>query len=463
MPSLIYPMAKYALRKAAPYMVAAGKAYVSRKALDLVTRTPTKRKGSPMKNRSPQKRFKQSSLAKYMADKRGNKYISTGSAKSYRTYQTTGGYRGRFRKASRRGTKSTYDIYNKYGVVDINEIYGSVSDQTCVYIVNEVINTKDAIYYMIAAMLRKLIEKAGGRVTGNTSAVFSTTSGATSAANYIIRLQTQNSATGVASTTDYTFTTATQFQSIVEAFRSYFESYCAGYGKADNSNTIEPVRFILINGSTPSTESVQSEMYFNETFVDIKGKSEIKVQNRTLATGGSGDAENVNNNPIQGRSYIFKGVPKPKANAFIQAGTNGALYAFERLDYPNAVSTFGATASAALDQNMREPPAASLFWNCKKSAKVRLEPGMIKSFYESDYMSGNVLALLKKMRLQTTADGGLTNYSVMKIQMIAFEDVINANAEELISVQYEIERTIGVKCREKQQKYYKTELHIEAK
>lgn len=452
-------MAKYALSKVTPYAVAAGKAYASKKITDYVKKaiSPNKRKNVD-RVISNKRRM---TLGKYMAQKRSNA-IPTYLAKSQRRYVTTGGYRGAI-KASRRGIRSTWDVYNKYGVVDINEIYGSVSDQTCVYIVNEVINTRDAIYYMIGAMLRKLIEMAGGRVTGNTSTVFSTTSGSASSTNYIIRLQTQNSTTGATQTIDYSLIATTQFQSIVEAFRSSFESYCAGYGKADNDNCIEPVRFILINGSTPTTESVQAEMYFNETFIDIKGKSEMKVQNRTLATGGSADAENINNNPLQGRSYVFRGVPKPKANAFIQGGTNGALYAFERLDYPNAVSTFGATSTAALDQNMREPPLPSLFWNVKKSSKVRLEPGAIKSFYESDYLSGNVLSLLKKMRLQTNASGAYINYSAMKLQMIAFEDVINANAEELISIQYEIERTIGVKCYVKQKKYYKTEVHIEAK
>jgi len=459
MPSIAYPMAKYLLKKATPYVVAAGKNYVAKK----IWQKATKEAKRTFRKKSAAKPRKQRSLAEYMdVVPPTPRYLGVGSAKSNRKYATTGGYQGRI-KASRRGTKSTWDIYNKYGVVDINEIYGSVSDQTCVYIVNEVINTRDAIYYMIGAMLRKLIEMAGGRVTGNTSTVFSTTSGSTSSVNYIIRLQTQNSTTGATQTIDYSLIATTQFQSIVEAFRPAFESYCAGYGKADNDNCIEPVRFILINGSTPTTESVQAEMYFNETFIDIKGKSEMKVQNRTLATGGSADAENINNNPLQGRSYVFRGVPKPKANAFIQGGTNGALYAFERLDYPNAVSTFGATATAALDQNMREPPLPSLFWNVKKSSKVRLEPGAIKSFYESDYLSGNVLALLKKMRLQTNSTGAYINYSTMKLQMLAFEDVINANAEELISIQYEIERTIGVKCYVKQKKYYKTEVHIEAK
>lgn len=456
-------MAKYGLQKVAPYAVAAGKAYGSRKITEWVSGA-NKRKSEDKGLLSNKRKIvpkRRNTLAKYMALKRSNA-IPTYLAKSQRRYETTGGYRGRI-KASRKGTRSTWDVYNKYGVVDINEIYGSVSDQTCVYIVNEVINTRDAIYYMIGAMLRKLIEMAGGRVTGNTSTVFSTTSGSTSSTNYIIRLQTQNSTTGATQTIDYSLIATTQFQSIVEAFRASFESYCAGYGKADNDNCIEPVRFILINGSTPTTESVQAEMYFNETFIDIKGKSEMKVQNRTLATGGSADAENINNNPLQGRSYVFRGVPKPKANAFIQGGTNGALYAFERLDYPNAVSTFGATSTAALDQNMREPPLPSLFWNVKKSSKVRLEPGAIKSFYESDYLSGNVLALLKKMRLQTNSTGLYINYSAMKLQMLAFEDVINANAEELISIQYEIERTIGVKCYVKQKKYYKTEVHIEAK
>lgn len=381
------------------------------------------------------------------------------SSRGRRGYATTGHYQGKFKKVTRKGRSTGFDSYNVRGVVSTDEIIGSVTDQDCVYLANEVFNSRDLIYYLAAAMLRKLIEMGGGRVTGNNEACFSPLSGAAESANYHIRHVKVNAVTGSVTSNDYSFSATTEFQDIVEHFRNEFEQYCSGFGELANGNTDEPVRLILFHGNISEAQDIRAQMYFNETFVDCKGLCQMKVQNRTKATGGSEDAENINNNPLQGYSYLFQGVPKPKGNQFLVGGTNGSMFAFERMPYVKAVSSFGANV-AGLNVNMKEPPNPKLFWNCSKASRIRLEPGAIKSFYCGQTLSGNILKILKKIRLQLDATGGFSTYSYFKVQMIALEDVINANAAETISIQYEVERKIGVKCYTKQKKFYKTEYHL---
>jgi len=369
-------------------------------------------------------------------------------------WHTTGGYGGRV-KVRRRGVATQWDKFNKNGVVYVNEVIGNMSDPNSVYLMNEVVNCRDLIFYLCCAMLRKLLEKAGMRVTGFDDAVFSPNAGNVSSTGYLIRLVKINNLTGVQVTSDFTILAATTFGSLCANYRNEFEQYATGHGELSNANMDELYKFIVLFGNSES-QDMRAEMLFNETFMTFTGKSEMKVQNRTKATGGSEDAENVNNNPLTGKTYLFKGVPKPKANGYVVGGANGALYPFERLVYNEAIQKFGG-GTAGFDANMKEPPNPKLFWNCYKAGKIHLEPGQVKSFVISETHSGNVLKLLKKFRLQLDGSGIVTTYSAFKVQMIALEDLINVNAAENISVQFELERTLGVMCYTRQKKYYKSQ------
>lgn len=138
------------------------------------------------------------------------------------------------------------------------------------FLMNECFSSRDVIYYIAAAMIRRLIEMAGGRVTGNTEACFSPSTGSAESTQFTIRHVKQNAVTGAVTNSDYGFVAATEFQDIVEFFRNEFEQYCSGFGELNNQNTDEPVRLILFHGSIGEAQDIRAQMYFNETFVDIK-------------------------------------------------------------------------------------------------------------------------------------------------------------------------------------------------
>jgi len=379
--------------------------------------------------------------------------------KKSQLYETMGKYGGNFKKVTRRGARSGWDKYNREGVVSVNEISGNLTDVDCVYLMNESVNSRDAIYYILAAMCRKIIEMAGGRVTGLADAVFPFSAGDVSSTGYIIRYIKQNQLSGVAVVKDFAVLAASTFGDVVQFFRGDMEEYCSGFGRLNNQNMDEPLSLSVITG-VGGAQLTQSVILFNETFVEMKGLSEMKIQNRTKSSTGSEDAENVNNNPLQGKAYLFRGVPKPKGNVRAVGGTNDQAFAFERMQYPKGLTGFGGN-SLGLGVDFREPPNASQFWNCSKLSKVRLEPGQIKSFFTSGFKVGNVLKILKSIRLQLDAGGAWSTYSIFPVQMVGLEDVLNASAVEAISVQYEVEKTLGVKCFVKQKKYYRTDFHAQ--
>lgn len=363
----------------------------------------------------------------------------------------------------RRGVHNVFDSYNKLGCVQVRETTGSVTDKDSVYVMNEAINARDCIFNMIAAVFRKLFEKAGLRINGYNASVVSITSGDANVTPYTVNVVTQNNITGVSFANPYQILAADSFGTVVNAFVQLFEEYSAGYGRFNVGNSVEPYKVVFWQGASNATSPVVlSELLFNETFVSVFSRSELKVQNRSVATGGSTDAENIANTPLQGRVYEFRGVPKPKANGFDVGGTNPAVYPFERIHYPEGGGHFGGN-TGGMSTDMKEPPMPQFFWNCFKAGGIRLEPGEIKGFKVYAHKKGNFLKILKSIRLQMYQVGApYTNYSVFPVQMIGLEDVLNANSVESIAVQYEIQRTLGVKCWTRQKKYYRTQFITDA-
>lgn len=394
------------------------------------------------------------SAAKFAGAARRAMRIAKGKSTPY-NYRTSGRYQGKFKKVTRKGTFTKFDLYNKIGVVQNTETNGNESDANTVYIINEVLNSADVIKYIVGAILRRLIEKAGIRIEGSDKCPFG--NGAANQTEYKITLTKFDKRTDVLTDETFDVLAASTFDDCVDHFVNEFEQYSAGHGDFDNKNTIELHKFTLYFNAGTDKGIILSTMLMNETFIDIYGTSQMKVQNRTKAIGEGDpfDAENINNNPLQGWSYLFNGVPKAKGNS-VTLGGPGVYTNFERMRYPNGISSFGGS-DAGQGIHIKEPPVPRQFWNCRKASKIKIDPGVIKKFSASAFKRGNVLRVLKSIRLQCDVNGTYSTYSIFPVQMIALEDMINANAEEVISVQYEVERKLGIKCWSKQKKFYTTD------
>lgn len=373
------------------------------------------------------------------------------------TYQTTGGYGGRFPRPYRKSGRGLAK-YNRNGMVFVKELTGTVSDPDVVYVMNNAVNTYDVISAALSATLRTLLEKAGIRITGLGDDI-APANMQTSRGEMTVRMLLMNTYSYAVTTVDAIISAGTSISTLNASFLQYWINWSSGFdnvtGSGNANNVVIPQKFILYTNEdgASSIQTQMSEVVFDECEVELYGSSELKVQNRTKSASGSADEQDISNNPLQGRLYFFKGVPKPKNNV-LTASAAGQMNQFSIIPVDFGVKTLvGATDFG--NNDFKEPMPPTAFWNCTSSSKIRLEPGQIKTYKISAHKMKALPFLMKVLRLQygTSASEYSTNYSVFPVQMIALEDVINVNLTENISIAYEIERVLAVKVTTRKKKF----------
>lgn len=374
------------------------------------------------------------------------------------SWQTRGSYKGKFKKVNKTSGRGLAD-YNRKGIVNVVEQTGSFTDPDCLYILNDSVPGRMLLEVIIMALLRKLFEMCKIPIQGVQEYLESPTSGGLGVGNLQVRLTKFNYGTGVSSLNYYNLTNSSNLLEVANSFYGDFLWFCSGDNWNQNASQEDLVSFILCEtDSADNVTNVRGELKLDQVEIEIYGKSSLKVQNRTRAANGSTDAEDVNNNPLQGRSYLFKGLPKFKG----MNKPNGveANTLFETVDVEKGIRHFPANIV-----DFKEPPPPTSFWNCIGSSKIRLEPGDIKKFDVVETKKMFVKRLLQKMRMQNASPltgGGHISYTIFKSQLIALEDVINVNLEEPIGVAFEVERTLAAKCSTKSNSFCRTYYEQEA-
>lgn len=124
-------------------------------------------------------------------------------------------------------------------------------------------------------------------------------------------------------------------------------------------------------------ENVLARVAMRDCNVEVFSKSDLKLQNRTVATGADEDvnsSENVANQPLYGKSYSGKGnglVTKVSIQGSAEAKTLLCSHESGMLAYaPSGVSAL---------RYFGEPPLPTLFSYAPKMTSARLEPGHIKT------------------------------------------------------------------------------------
>lgn len=166
----------------------------------------------------------------------------------------------------------------------------------------------------------------------------------------------------------------------------------------------------------------------------LKATSDMKIQNRSNSASGSGSVDDVSNNPLVGRAYTFNYLPK---------AYNPALDQFSHIDSDYGVKLLRADefTMPSGGNYMKEPPIPKIFRNCKKSSVVRLEPGQIKHYMLKEVVQKNVLKWLEGIAFNIEQ---LVSRLNCQVNLIALEDVINVNEEQLITLAYECEKKMYV-------------------
>jgi len=374
--------------------------------------------------------------AKWAMDKKNKKRRTT------KRYGSSSVYSGRFRKGSKKGANS-FGKYTAKGVVDTIECSGSVSDPDCCYLNHSYAAVQDVFYASVRALVRKLLDKANIRVKSTTQIIPGIT--LVDSSFWRFSMVSQIDVSGTLSTTNYDTSTGDTVASVAAGFYSILSRYSSGFlstvgVSGNNDNLLEPIKFQLYErGIASESFHIVCELDMKEENIDLKTVTKLKIQNRTKASSGSGDAEDVSATPIVGRVYQFSDVPRSKVES--------THYQYNRISFLNGITLIRAAEMTAVGPSgatTKEPPLPSEFYNCRKSAVVRLQPGEIKESVVVHSKKMNYLLFLKKMRMQFSQTGFDTNYVFGPCEMYAFEDVINVNASELINLAYEKNTQIGV-------------------
>lgn len=373
---------------------------------------------------------------------------------------TKGTFVGKFSRPNKRSGKKLLK-YNKTGTVLVKELTGTVSDPDVCYVINEAINQYDFVQAIIEAIVRQLFEKAGIRIVGRNDIIASLDGSNSGQGKMYIRLNAINISTPE-TPIDHPVLTSDTLKSMATKFFAAFinaislENSSGGGGNTYNTYLMTEMILYKANEANNAINQQLAVVKFDECKIDVYGQAELKVQNRTKASSGSGDAEDVSNNPLQGRLYYFKGVPRPKSLQLSSSnGSNGNSFGLWN------VTTGVRTLTGAADfgnADFKEPPPPTYFWNCKASSKVRLDPGQIKTYTVKQGFVMMLPAILKKLRMQFSTAGNslFTNHTIFKSCMIGMEDVINVNASESIGIAFEIERILAVRAFVNAKKYCRT-------
>jgi len=350
---------------------------------------------------------------------------------------TNGEYVGKFKKL--KSIKNENAVYGNRGVFQTWEIHGRVNDPNVVYISHQAVDGYEVIVTGVEALMRKLFEKAGYKISSTTETIFGKS--LTDSEMYRVQLTTTNLKTGVETVqVNHPVPVSGTIQNIATVFLPAFLEYSAGFTNTGAGDTgvdqKNPTRLILLRQDANVTVAhlFQCELRLADEIMCIMGSSELKIQNRTAAASGSDDAEDVSNNPLTGRIYEFKAMPKIRNKG-----------AFPLCSIPVDKGIQLVRGDSFPDQAWREPPLPQVFSNCKKSSKVLLNPGQIKTIKVSYKKHMNFLTFLQKIRLQYgTGVQFESSYSIFPIQIVALEDLINVNELEKINVAYEANKTLGV-------------------
>lgn len=412
-------------RRAGPAAMVAGAVYDAVQAISSNASTQTNRK-APVKSTS----------------------TSTRGVAKVGKYRTKGRYAGRFRR-TRRNKK---DMFRHLGFMHTTEVHGTVTDPDCVYIGHSAHSQIQLLEVICQSLLKKLFAKAGWQCRNITEPIPGYEPNTSNCWKLV--LYRENKETGaVDSSITYTTPSATQTSiyqivgnqaagvaALWGGFRAVLEAYATGEyatGTGSSLNVQQPTKLRLFRAedNVGSFWQFQSEINLENEWIVVKGNSKLKVQNRSVAADASTDANDVSNNPIEGRIYSFSsGSPRSKIpGAYFVEGmfeTHGVIAA--RAGQMTSVEGF------------KEPPPPTSWWNCKGSAKVRIEPGDIKTSMVSHYRSMPFLLFLKRAGFGYGTGSPKKQINFFgKSAMIALEDMINVNPSHNLSIAYECNREFG--------------------
>nr|QKI28999.1 Cap [Trichosanthes kirilowii CRESS virus] len=184
--------------------------------------------------------------------------------------------------------------------------------------------------------------------------------------------------------------------------------------------------------------------------IEILSKSALKIQNRSVANTGD-DELDVNNVPLNGKLYSGPGrgpVLRSRADVNLLATYDGGY----------------TSVGAASNTEIQEPPHAGELLNVKKFAKVRMNPGDLKTSVINFKTTISIAKFLQKCASWYVTSNITSNpYDLGAFRCFALERMIAPVAGEIatqtINIGFEVDRKIWMRMKPTKQ-LFSTAYHV---
>lgn len=341
-----------------------------------------------------------------------------------RVYNTRGRYVGKFRYGTYRKAGSV----SKQGAMLAVEKGGTVTNDKCIYIGHSTVGREKLLKVVCMAIMRRLAHQLGQQVVTFKEQIGSWGVSHTNPLGdlyYSYNSASQN----VTAITNVQITNAMTWEGLVDAFITSIKAVAGAAG----ARTFEIVEIWIQQEEDTVTNAVipitPARLHLRGAFVKFSCYSNLKIQNRTLANSGANPEHHdsmldVENNPLQGRSYTCKG------NQFKMRWNNDGSNSFALFSNDDSgvidggdIDTNGVTTEM-LDL-LQRPPSRNMFVGTRLMGKCRLGPGQIKG---SSIRYAKEISLARLMRAFTPKImGAQQTFWQSKSKLFAFEKMMHTD------------------------------------
>lgn len=163
-------------------------------------------------------------------------------------------------------------------------------------------------------------------------------------------------------------------------------------------------------------------------------KSSLKIQNRSISTVANVEADDIDNVPVYGKGYSGKGT----GTRVLTDQTPGAVTLL-------ADSTYGVIklASSVMGSEYNEPPQPFEFANVKRTGKVRIEPGHIKTSILYDSRTCDFNGLFRQIISALNYTGTAAPRSpIGSFRFFGIEKILNVSNTVAIALAVETQHSV---------------------
>lgn len=164
----------------------------------------------------------------------------------------------------------------------------------------------------------------------------------------------------------------------------------------------------------------------------VYAKSTLKIQNRSYGGGGT-EEDDVDNVPLYGKSYQFRGNGTDYMGGTTSVTVGGGVV--RPLYANNTTGLFAFGVAGLIDVNnsedLGEPPAAFCFRGVRKHDKVRIEPGHIKT---STLVDSYTISLQNLITMCGFVDSNPSKNQLGKFRLFALEKILETSNPPIVEI-----------------------------